>query len=250
MPQHPERVRPLQGATNFRDLGGYRGADGRPLRWRRLFRSDHLAHLTPQDQAELQALGVRRAVDFRGEEERAALAYALPGVTSLPLSIEPSVTQRMDALLSAGQSLTPAITVELMEDLYRRLVREHSHRFATLFRHLLDDTSPLVFHCTAGKDRTGVAAALILRALGVAPEVVREDFLLTNAVFRHPPMPESRTPREVLAVLWSVRESYLDAAWQVIDDEFGGTEAYLEAQLGLDGAARRELRERYLEVAP
>ena len=76
----PQRVLPLAGATNFRDLGGYLGHDGRPVRWRRLFRSEHLAGLTPDDQAALAALGLGRAVDFRGVAERAATPYDLPGV--------------------------------------------------------------------------------------------------------------------------------------------------------------------------
>ena len=102
---HPERVYRLQGATNFRDLGGYRGADGRPVRWGRLFRSDHLASLTAQDHAQLQALGLKRAIDFRGVQEAAETAYRWPWLNQHHLSIEPSVAQRLEALrASSGAS--------------------------------------------------------------------------------------------------------------------------------------------------
>ena len=106
MPQHPDRVWRLQGATNFRDLGGYPGHGGRPLRWRRLFRSDHLGGLTAADHSTLAALGLGRSVDFRGTAERAAMPYALPGAVQHPLAIEPTVVQRMQALVAAGTRLT------------------------------------------------------------------------------------------------------------------------------------------------
>ena len=80
MPQHPDRVWRLQGASNFRDLGGYAGQGGRQVRWRRLFRSDHLGGLTRADQAALSALGLARALDFRGVQERAQAPYAVPGL--------------------------------------------------------------------------------------------------------------------------------------------------------------------------
>ena len=115
----------------------------------------------------LAGLGLAEAFDFRGQAERAAVAYQLPGVTQHSLAIEPTVVQRMQDLMAAGQRLTPARAAELMTDLYRALVNDQSHRFAELFDHLLQADAPVVFHCTAGKDRTGFAAALVLLALGV-----------------------------------------------------------------------------------
>lgn len=85
--QDHRRVPGLQGASNFRDLGGYRGRDGRPLRWGRLFRSDQLSGLTAADRERLRPLGLTRAFDFRGTQERAAQPYALPGLTQYSLAI-------------------------------------------------------------------------------------------------------------------------------------------------------------------
>ena len=89
-PAAPARSLSLAGASNFRDLGGYPGHGGRAVKWPRLFRSDHLAGLTAADQAALAELGVARAVDFRGQAESAAHAYALPGIAYHPLHIEPT----------------------------------------------------------------------------------------------------------------------------------------------------------------
>jgi protein-tyrosine phosphatase len=247
MPHHPHRVWPLQGASNFRDLGGYPGEQGRPVRWRRLFRSDHLGGLTEADKAELARLGLAQAFDFRGEAERAAVAYELPGVTQHSLAIEPTVVQRMQDLLSSGQALTPQRAAELMTELYRALVNDQSHRFAELFERLLEADAPVVFHCTAGKDRTGFAAALILLALGVPRELVHEDYLITNRVFQPPPPAQGLLSAEVLQVLWRVQPDFLHAALHAVDHDHGGVERYLEQRLGLNAVARRRLIERYLE---
>jgi protein-tyrosine phosphatase len=247
MPNHPQRVWPLQGATNFRDLGGYAGRDGRFVRWRRLFRSDHLGGLTEADKALLARLGLAKAIDFRGQAERAAVGYDLPGVTQHSLAIEPTVVQRMQDLVSSGQALTARRAAELMTELYRALVNDQAHRFAELFDHLLQADAPVVFHCTAGKDRTGFAAALILLALGVPRDVVQQDYLITNRVFQQPPAAQGALSAEVLTVLWRVQPGFLDAALHAVDTDHGGVERYLSRRLGLDDAARQLLAQRYLE---
>ena len=244
----PTRSIALQGASNFRDLGGYPGLGGRTVRWRRLFRSDHLARLSTQDQQALAGLGIARAVDLRGEAERNALAYALPGVQYHPLTIEPTVVQRIQEVLRSGASLSPQDAAGLMQDTYRGFVHDNAPRFAALLRMLVERDDPLVFHCTAGKDRTGFAAALILLALGVPREVVMQDYLLTNALYRPPASLASHTPPEVMQVLCGVQEDFLDAALHMVDAQYGGSTPYLEHVLGLDAAARSALAQRYLQA--
>jgi protein-tyrosine phosphatase len=245
----PPRSIALAGASNFRDLGGYAGHGGRPVKWRQLFRSDHLAALTPQDQALLAELGVARAVDFRGQAESAACAYQLPGVAYHPLAIEPTVVQRALELQRTGRRLTAQDAVGLMQETYRGFVHDSAPRFAELFRLLLASDAPTVFHCTAGKDRTGFAAALILLALGVPREVVMHDYLLTNSLYRRPEGMGNHAPEDVLAVLWRVQEDFLNAALHSVDHDFGGLKAYLVDVLGLDAAAQKELAGRYLQAA-
>lgn len=249
MSQDPTRSLPMAGATNFRDLGGYAGLDGRVVKWRRIFRSDHLAGLTATDQALLAELGVSRAIDFRGKAEGAAHAYAIPGVAYHPLVIEPTVVQRALELQATGRTLTAQDAVGLMQQTYRGFVHENAPRFAELFRLLLASDAPTVFHCTAGKDRTGFAAALILLALGVPRDTVMQDYLLTNNLYRRPPGMGSHAPEEVLAVLWRVQEEFLDAALHMVDQDYGGVQTYLVEVLGVDAAAQRQLAGLYLQAA-
>ena len=249
MTQHPDRVLPLQGASNFRDLGGYPAEGGRPVRWRRLFRSDHLGALSEEDKGALGRLGLARAFDLRGERERAAHPYELPGVRQHLLTIEPVIVQSVQAMASEGRALTVPACEELMRDLYRRLVDEQAHRFAELLDQLVRDDTPAVFHCTAGKDRTGFAAALILLALGVPRTVVMDDYLLTNRHFKPPELRWGGIDSEVLAVMWRVQQDFLEAALERIDQAHGGIDRYLDARLGFGPTARTALRERYLEPA-
>jgi protein-tyrosine phosphatase len=248
MPSHADRVLTLAGTSNFRDLGGYRGRDGRSVRWRRLFRSAHLGGLSEPDLAALAALGIARTVDFRGEVERAGMPCVLPGVTQHSLAIEPTGVQRIEELAGVGSTLDAATMTGLMQDLYRGLIADQAHRFAELFELLLQFDAPLVVHCTAGKDRTGVAVALILLSLGVSRELVMQDYLLSNDHFRRPVAATGSTiPAEALAVLWHVQQAFLDTALRAVDDDHGGIERYLEHRLGLSTAARDALAARYLQ---
>lgn len=242
----PTRSLNLAGASNFRDLGGYRGRDGRPVRWRRLFRSDHLAGLTPTDLEVLSRVGLKRSFDFRGVQESELTSYALPGVVRHSLPIEPTVVQNIQTLMEAGHQITAADAVGLMEQTYRAFADDNAERFAELLRHLLNDDSPTVFHCTAGKDRTGFAAVLLLHALEVPEPVIVEDYLLTNTHYRRSHAVVSDTPREVLEVLWRVQTEFLSAAMKAVEARHGGIDRYLES-LGVGRRERDELAALYLE---
>lgn len=247
-PHTPDRPRLLPSASNFRDLGGHTGHGGRRVRLGRVYRSDHLAGLTPADVQTLQALGLTHRIDFRGAAESAALPSDVAGLTGLALSIEPTVVQRVHVLMGEGTVPTEAQAVELMCDTYRGFVRVAAPVYARFFRHLLDQPTPVVFHCTAGKDRTGYAAALLLSALGVAHDDIVQDYLLTNQLYRRSPLVESRGPSHVMDVLWSVRPAFLEAAFTAIDAEFGGLPRYLEGPMGLGPQEIERLRDSLLEI--
>ena len=136
----------------------------------------------------------------------------------------------------------------MMHETYRAFVHDNSARFAELFGHLLESDEPLVFHCTAGKDRTGFAAALILLALGVPRPVVMEDYLLTNELFQMPIIPPGLASQEVLTVLWGVQAGFLEAALQVVDMDYGGAPFYLEKTMGLGPAEQQRLISLYLQA--
>ena len=237
----------LEGASNFRDLGGYVGHSGRAVRWRVLFRSDHLARLSAADHQHIHALRIGRSFDFRGAQESQAQAYELPRAERHSLAIEPTLLQHLHAQVQVGRTVTPGDAADAMHATYRGLVRNNSEPFARLFSHLLAHDGPLVFHCTAGKDRTGLAAALILSALGVSQEDILQDYLLTNALYRHEPGPTAVLDPDVMAVVWRVQAGYLQAAFQAIDSDFGSMAQYLELRLGLTPQALDRLRQTYLD---
>ena len=242
----PARHLDLEGASNFRDLGGYPTADGRVVRWRRIFRSNHLGHLTPADIDVVRGLGVRSAFDFRGRDERAAAVCGVADITVHSLPIEPTVVAALRARLAAG-SLSADDALEIMRESYRNYVRLNTHSFRALFAHLLDDHAPLVIHCTAGKDRTGFACALVLHALGVPDEFIAEDYLLTNRFYRRDPSASTDLPDDVRQAIGSVEASFLTAGFDAIRTDYGDLESYLRDGLALGVGERTSLRERYLQ---
>jgi protein-tyrosine phosphatase len=242
----PARHLALQGASNFRDLGGYPTADGRTTRWRHIFRSNHLGHLTPEDIDVVRALGVRSAFDFRGAEERTAGICVVDEIAVHSLPIEPTVVAALRAELAKG-ALTAPVALELMRGSYRNYVRHATHSFRALFGHLLEDRAPLVIHCTAGKDRTGFASALILHALGVPDDVIAEDYLLTNRYYRRDATAATDLPEDVRSAIGSVETSYLAAAFEAVDKDYGDLETYLRDGLKIGPPEREALRARYLQ---
>jgi protein-tyrosine phosphatase len=248
MSNSPARHLNLEGASNFRDLGGYAASDGRTVRWRQIFRSNHLGHVTDADIEILRGLKVRSAFDFRGTEERVAALCNIREIAVHSLPIEPTVVASLRARAAAGTALSSIDAVDVMRDSYRNYVRQNTPSFRALFAHLLEDRAPLVIHCTAGKDRTGFACALILHALGVPDDVIADDYLLTNRFYRRDPNSSSDLPDEVREVLGTVETSFLAAAFEAITEEYGDLEGYFGDGLHLGTRERAQLKARYLEA--
>jgi protein-tyrosine phosphatase len=237
-------VVPLQGGSNFRDLGGHRTKAGATVRRGAVFRSAHLGGLTDTDRAALGKLGVRTIVDLRGVTEAAETPHLIDGLACRVVGahIEPAVGDRIRNAVADG-SASPFMMMELFTDHYRDYPRRCAPGFRTLFTTLSDGTHrPLVFHCTAGKDRTGFAAALLLSLLGVPWDDVMEDYLRTNDLWtghvgRYPEL-----DIDTRAAIIEARRPYLEAAFAVVRDDFGSPEAFAEKALGLDAKAREQLK--------
>jgi protein-tyrosine phosphatase len=230
--------------SNFRDLA--ETVRTVALQRHRLFRSDHLGALDGDDCRQIEALGIRRVLDFRGVDERTSAACSLERVHVHSLSIEPTIVQVLADLVEAGQRLGEADVVRHMQDTYRGFVRRSSGRFAEFFQLLLASNEPTVFHCTAGKDRTGFAAALVLHALGATREEILRDYLLTNERLRPSTYVWKGLDPNVAGVLWGVRPEFLQAAFEAVEQDHGSLDAYLARELGVGEAERARLRALYL----
>lgn len=184
----------LQSVGNIRDLGGFQAGNGKQLKYGKIFRSAHLHHLSATDQMALQALGVNKVIDFRGvEEQENEPDKPMPGTqyflfpvfssTSIPVINEAF----MKDMLHNKDLLIDLLfrQKEQMQEVYRDFVLEESalKAYRDFFQTLLESGKPndtVLFHCTAGKDRTGFAAALFLRCMGVARNSIINDYLITN----------------------------------------------------------------------
>ena len=241
------RVLSLQGASNVRDIGGWPAAGGRRVRFGMVFRSASLAGLTDDDAIALAAIGLRTVCDLRGESERQQAPSRLAGVTMHALCIEPSLHPSLREYVTRRE-VTSTDVLGLMRNAYIAYAMDWSHRYRTLFDLLLDEeASPLLFHCTAGKDRTGFGAALLLTALGVDAEIVLEDYLATNRLWRANPEIAATLPAVVAEVLLRVHPELITAAFDAVREAHGTLDAYFEDRIGLDAQRRERLRARFLE---
>ncbi|HJO25287.1 MAG: tyrosine-protein phosphatase [Myxococcota bacterium] len=258
-PPHVEqRHVALDGAFNFRDLGGYPTRDGRSVRWGVLFRSDALAELSDADLAVLGELGLRLVCDFRSPEEKAEAPDRLPvdeppEVAELEIAIEGvNIAELHERILSGDVEGIDLIGANLQFAL--RFAPQYAAMFERITR---PENLPALIHCTGGKDRAGFGAALILRTLGVPLEAVYEDFLLTNVytaerieralwVIRFTSV--FRADTEKVRALLGVRRENLEAAFGAIDRRWGSFDAYRREALGLDDAQVESFRNLVLET--
>lgn len=259
-PDHPSRVE-LSGALNFRDVGGYVAEDGRRVKQGVLFRSDDLADLRRSDLETLAGLGLRRVYDLRSDGVRRKDPDRLPKQNDIVVVDIPVYFRPLDRNESRDKILSGKVKRGHFSELLIEANRAFALDFTAEWRELLHglaepDALPAVIHCVDGKDRTGFAVAVILRALGVPQETVMEDFLLSNLFL------ESRNkryaflgsmgslfqvPRSEIRALLDVRRAYLEAAFTAIDEQYGSFSAYLRDALGLDAGSIDSLRLALLE---
>ena len=179
-----ERRVPLEGAVNFRDLGGYETTDGLRLKWGRIFRSDSLSRLTNSDRCLLKRIGIRLAFDLRTPLEVELEPDQLPEDDSIEYLHLPIIHEEFDtfaALNRIRQGDVSWLTKEFMINGYIRNIEDFPGVWGMVVNRMAEsDSLPLVFHCTGGKDRAGACAALIMLALGVPEETVIYDHGLSN----------------------------------------------------------------------
>jgi protein-tyrosine phosphatase len=252
------RALPVTGGHNLRDLGGYETSDGRHVKWRMLYRSGAIYGLDDDARAYMRQLGITAICDLRTPHERQhrpmdwhdGLDVHYYGGVPLESGA------RLEALLVSGMALREQM-LERMRGIYRKLPFEQASSYRHLFAMLVKGHVPLLFNCSAGKDRTGVAAALILTALGIPRETIVHDYMLSNETAEGLlVMMTERTPRfaellaadpEALRPVLHADISYLDIAFTAIEQRYGSVDAYLEQHLGVGAAGRAALRQYLLD---
>ena len=260
-----ERILALEGAGNFRDFGGYRVEDGRRVRRGRLFRSNRLSQLTDADIAALEQTGIAHIFDLRAPREIASDPTAWTGAHLTIHTWPPGHKRRLvDMALDYPRNAVGA--AQLMTDFYAELPRTLGHAFGGIMAQVAGGALPCVMHCSAGKDRTGMAAALILLAIGVPRETVLDDYALTDRIAAseddvarslftgrdggdkaHSALREAFSP-EAIAVMRSARPQFLEAALTGIGREYGSLEDYYQS-IGVDMAMRERLVQLLVEPA-
>ncbi len=237
----------MQGASNVRDMGGWTTQDGRVVARGRLFRSAALHSLTDADLAAFAGFGLRTVCDFRGEAEQAKAPSRLPsGVTLHRLGIQPTIGASLADLAKNSEANGDDVIAVLCQA-YAAYALDWAFQYRAMFDLILAEDIPLLFHCTAGKDRTGFAATLILSALGVDRATIRNDYLATNRIWQPPADLASHLPPAAAKMLLSAHPAFLDAAFAAIDAAYPTMDDYLADKIGLDGAKRERLRVLLLE---
>ncbi|GKS15044.1 protein-tyrosine-phosphatase [Paenibacillus chitinolyticus] len=266
------RVISFEGTNNFRDMGGYQTADGRKVKYGLFFRSDELSGLSEQDFVSFQALNIKTIFDYRDDYETqkkpdpvfagakniriSAIKAEQASKINIPGNAENSDRKShviVDLVKSGFFKQFRADT--MMMELYTKLpINNPSYKhLMEIIRH--SDNLGLLHHCTAGKDRTGVGAALIYMALGVPEETIMEDYLLTNETMKafngklleqlveHVKEEELKNIEDMLGV----KEEYMEAVFGSITNTYGNVDTYLAEEFGLTQQKRETLQSMCLE---
>lgn len=253
----------ITSGRNFRELGGYATNSGKKIKYHRLLRTGNWGSLSTDDQTFLANYGVSKVIDFRSEDE----------VTKQPDRIPEGVQYIYDPVFSedltnSSRSLNDLATQAAKDSefgfnhmlfAYEDMINSDSaqNAYRTFFTQLLtNETGASAFHCTAGKDRTGFAALLIMTALGVPLKAIKKDYLLTNIttkdfvnnlVERARLNGENANVQQSIRDIQSVRSEYFDHALKMLNDEYGSVNNYLRDVMKLSASDIFELRHLYLE---
>lgn len=240
----------VPNVQNFRDLGGYPVyARHKQVRWGMLYRSAQIDLAQPATRDKLNNLGIRTLIDLRDTSEYSRTAPdTLPGqprVVHIPIH----AGNLADILTGIDRESIQSDTVyRIVERINRHIVAVHASNFRRIFDILLDeDNYPAVIYCTTGKGRTGIAAALLLSALGVNDEDIMDDYRLSNRYFDIPAATSyayelPTRSQEALTTVYSAREGFLDAAKDEIEHAYGSVDDYLQRGVGLEKEDLKQLR--------
>ncbi len=243
---------------NFRDVGGCQTSGGKTVRTGALFRSGHLSMATDADLEKVAKLNIKHVFDLRDSHEQQSQPNRLPLVSEVvmqSLPVWPVATNEIEKAILDGKirefgeaaSGQNPDTASAMQNFYMSFIRDNLNVWSELFHHLSKADSPALIHCAGGKDRTGIASAILLRALDVPDEVIFEDYLATNAAVDrwiakdHP----TGLPEFFLSVM-RADLSYLQSAFTAMEEDYGSFEKFLLHGLDLKTTKRDALKRKFL----
>ena len=253
---------PFEKLNNVRDLGGMKTIDGKTIRSGLLFRSGHLSDLSENDVNKLSSM-VRGIIDLRSEGEAAEKPdMVIPGVESIHIPIIDSFTagitreEESDQQIFQRFLLSPDAAKTYMCEMYRDFSSDSAVSQYRRFLHYLVECAPVLWHCTAGKDRAGIASVIIEEALGVAREEIIKDYLRTNEYIEKDILfltefvkkqagIESGLADEALRYLFGAEEDYIMTFYNTVDEKYGNIESFIREGIGVDTSL---LREKFLQV--
>ena len=250
------RLLPMDGAHNTRELGGYKTTDGKSIKWGMLYRSDKLSDISDTDQAYLQDLGIKKIIDFRSKEEKEEDPDIIPkGIDyiEMPISVDGAMRSKIEAVLKGE---TNKDVKSFLIDANKEFVSNYTDVYEDFLRNLIDDDGPALFHCTAGKDRAGFAAAITLIALGVSKEDVINDYMKTNQFTKErieeiigqiELMTLYQTDAEILRPLLGVDREYIETAFQTAEEKYGSLENFIRDGLNISDEDIQKLRNKFIE---
>ena len=250
------RLLPMDGAHNTRELGGYKTTDGKSVKWGMLYRSDKLSDISDTDQAYLQDLGIKKIIDFRSKEEKEEDPDIIPkGIDyiEMPISVDGAMRSKIEAVLKGE---TNKDVKSFLIDANKEFVSNYTDVYEDFLRNLIDDDGPALFHCTAGKDRAGFAAAITLIALGVSKEDVIADYMKTNQFTKErieeiigqiELMTLYQTDAEILRPLLGVEREYIETAFQTAEEKYGSLENFIRDGLNISDEDIQKLRNKFIE---
>ncbi len=251
------RLLNFEGITNFRDLGGYPTVDGRQVKWGVLYRAASLAESSKADLRSIEQLKLTTLIDFRSAAEKAEEPDQLPNPNGFKVVEIPTLDEGNKAMVGEIMARIESGNFDgfdpdaLMLEANRQFASTFTPQFRQFMQTVLEaDGAPIAWHCSAGKDRTGFAAAILLRILGVPQDVVMQDYmasrqhalesrksqLLLLRVFK------GEEAADKLAVLLGVEEAWLEAAFAEIDTKWGSFDNYVREGLGLTVADIAQLK--------